>query len=56
MIFVVATEQRQLADVWSVVRAQWAAGEAAHVDPVLYVPMLGYTGQLTAVAVMPAKR
>jgi enamine deaminase RidA (YjgF/YER057c/UK114 family) len=56
MIYVVATEQRHLADVWSVVRASGLRAKP-HTSILLGVPMLGYSGQLveiTAVAVIPA--
>jgi enamine deaminase RidA (YjgF/YER057c/UK114 family) len=55
MIYVVATEQRQLADVWSVVQTSGLRAKP-HTSTLLGVPILGYTGQLveiTAVAVMP---
>jgi enamine deaminase RidA (YjgF/YER057c/UK114 family) len=58
MIYVVATEQHHLADVWSVVRGSGLRAKR-HTSTVAGVPMLGYTGQLveiTAVAVMPASR
>ena len=40
-----ATEQRNLADVWSVVRAS-GLGAKPHTSTLLGVPMLGYSGQL----------
>ncbi|MGA8656975.1 MAG: RidA family protein [Chthoniobacterales bacterium] len=52
-VYVVATEQRHLSDVWSVVRASGLRAKP-HTSTLLGVSMLGYTGQLveiTAVAV-----
>ena len=54
-MYVVATEQRHLSDVWSVVRAS-GLRTTPHTSTLLGVSMLGYTGQLveiTAVAVLP---
>lgn len=54
-VYVVATEQRHLSEVWSVVRASGLRAKP-HTSTLLGVSMLGYTGQLveiTAVAVMP---
>jgi enamine deaminase RidA (YjgF/YER057c/UK114 family) len=54
-VYVAATEQRHLSDVWSVVRASRLRVKP-HTSTLIGVAMLGYTGQLveiTAVAVMP---
>jgi enamine deaminase RidA (YjgF/YER057c/UK114 family) len=53
--YVVATEQRHLSEVCSIVRASGLRAKP-HTSTLLGVTMLGYTGQLveiTAVAVMP---
>jgi enamine deaminase RidA (YjgF/YER057c/UK114 family) len=54
-VYVVATEQRHLSDVWSVVRASRLLAKP-HTSTLLGVSVLGYAGQLVeimAVAVMP---
>jgi enamine deaminase RidA (YjgF/YER057c/UK114 family) len=54
-VYVVATEQRHLSEVWSVVRASRLRAEQ-HTSTLVGVSMLGYTGQLVeiaAVAVIP---
>jgi enamine deaminase RidA (YjgF/YER057c/UK114 family) len=54
-VYVVATEQRHLSDVWSVVRTSGLQAKP-HTSTLLGVSMLGYAGQLveiTAVAAMP---
>jgi enamine deaminase RidA (YjgF/YER057c/UK114 family) len=54
-VYVTATEQRHLSDVWSIVRASRLRVKP-HTSTLIGVSLLGYPGQLveiTAVAVMP---